>query len=146
MQSVDDKDMIYCLSNCGLSYDEASVALDRLFNAYYDYIPQDCSAAFLYACAHSDSVTDYIEKATNYYLSHSKDEFDYERFDYFLAEIDCNIPIEEAYEDALFHMAAIEEEEFVNDLRSEEYANSYLLSEEYLDAIFDEMEKRRSNW
>lgn len=147
MEMIDDEEMIYCCISCGLSHDEACEALGRLSLARYTYDPLKCSVAFLYACAHSDSVVEHLDRAASYYLAHLDEAFDYERFDYYLYLLDCNVPVETAFEEAMIHITDSEEEEYVKDLLAGKYTDSYIPSkEEYFDAIFDEMEERRSNW
>lgn len=108
LKLVDDKDMVYCCTQRGLSADEADDALFKLEYAAKTYNPEEYSTEFLYACAHSDCVTYYLEKATNYYLANSKDDFlDFERFDVFLDELDSRVPIEEAFEIAMEHITEL---------------------------------------
>ena len=121
---IDDPELIYCYFNLGLDMDSSVRASGRIYKHDETIDITSLSPQLVYACAYSDSAYIHIEKAVKYYMDHiSTSTFDYERFDYFLEEIDSNVPIEYAFENASEYLTDSD----INDLIHEINTNPYYL-------------------
>lgn len=135
---LDDPELIHCYFNLGLDLKASIRASDRISENDETIDITSLSPQFIYACAFSDSAYIHIKKAVAYYMDHiPAGTFDYERFDYFLEEIDSDRPIEYAFEDSLEYLTDSDLDDINHELNTypryleflKEYAQEDLLDE-----------------